>query len=88
MDKQIATGFLKDVFSRVPAEQWIPIFAIDRTADQSSRAARKVLWNQVGEIDELVDRLEPLSDTHCIWYGVATRRTRLARAEAGRRIVP
>ena len=83
MDKQIATGFLKDVFSRVPAEQWISIFAIDRTADQSSRAARKVLWNQVGEIDELVDRLEPLSDTHCIWYGVATRPTRLAEGRGG-----
>ena len=57
---------------------------MDRPADQSSRAARRVLWNQVGEIDELVDQLEQLLDTHCIWYGVATRsNVGWPRAEAG-----
>lgn len=81
MDKQIATSFLRDVFSRCPENHWISVFAIDRSADQSSRSARKVLWGRVGEIEDLVSGLEPLADTHCIWYGVATRR---ARPESGR----
>lgn len=63
MNELLSKAFLKDVFSRVPAEQWISIFAIDRTADQSNGAAKKTLWGQVGEIDHLVDDIAPLADS-------------------------
>lgn len=83
MDKQLAHSFLQSVFAKVPPEQWVSIFAIDRTASAGSRAAQKVLWARVGELDELVELLEPLSDTHCVWYGVSTRRTKLDQGRGG-----
>jgi len=83
MDKTLAVGFLRAIFARVPPEQWISIFAKDRTADQSARSSNKVLWSEVGDIEKLVERLEPLSDSHCIWFGVATRRQRLSEGRGG-----
>lgn len=83
MDKELALNFLKEIFEKVPGDQWISIFAIDRTVEPSARASQKILWNRVDELEELVDRLEPLSATHCIWYGIATRRARLEKGRGG-----
>jgi hypothetical protein len=83
LDVTVATKFLEDIFGDCPDDEWISVWAIDRTLDPSKRASQKVLWEQVNHIDWLVKRLAGISKTHCIFFGVATRKEHLRQGRGG-----
>ena len=56
------------------------MFAIDRTSTEQSQ---KVLWAPARRVDLLVRQIRPLVSTHCVWYGVATRKAQVKGGRGG-----
>lgn len=79
-DEEVALTFLETVFSRCPEDEWVSVFAIDRA---HTEAPQKVLWGEVGRLGRLIRQIAPLVETHCVWYGVATRIERLSHGRGG-----
>jgi hypothetical protein len=79
-DADAAQRFLEEVFGLCPPEEWVSVYAIDRgTANHHDR----VIWAQVGNLDQLVKQVAPIVRSHCVWFGVATRKKRLTRGRGG-----
>jgi hypothetical protein len=83
LDVTVATKFLEDIFGDCPGDEWISVWAINREVDPSSRASQKVLWERVDRIPYLVRCVQPFSRTHCVFFGVATRKERLKQGRGG-----
>jgi hypothetical protein len=76
-----AAAFLRKLYAGCPPDEWISVFAIDRTGTQEH--PEKVLWGRVGKVDTLVKDIAPYVGTCCIWYGVATRKSLLNKGRGG-----
>jgi hypothetical protein len=83
MNKHLATEFLRRLYAGVPEDEWLTLFAMDRLMESTDENNRRIRWSRVVELDQLVDEAEKLSDRCCVWYGVATRRTRLTWGRGG-----
>jgi len=57
---------------------WLTLFSLDRTTGQ-----RHTDWANVNDLDTLTAAAAQREPTSCVWFGVATRKERLANGQRG-----
>lgn len=61
-------------------EGWLTLFAIDRS---NSHGNITLGWAEAHDPETLATEAARLAPTHCVWYGVATRREHLTKGRGG-----
>lgn len=74
-----ARHWLHFMYDGVEDTEWLTIFAIDRHGGGPNHTE----WFRLSEIDKAAKLAIKLARTHCVWFGVATRRERLLGKRGG-----
>lgn len=82
-DAETALDFLQTIFAGCPEEEWVSVWAVDRY-EEAGFKPDKVLWAPVGDLERLVKQVRSIAGTHCVWFGVATRKEHLKGQRGGR----
>lgn len=73
-----AAAWLHYLYDPCPPDNWVTLFAVDRTTGE-----RHTRWAKVDDIDTIAADARALTATCCTWFGVATRTERLVGKRGG-----
>lgn len=77
-DRHLAAEWLHYLYDPCPPDNWITLFAVDRTNGE-----RHTRWAKVADVDTLAADATTLAEHCCTWFGVATRTERLVGKRGG-----